>query len=106
MNALYFGQAARPAIHFWFCLLLASGFSASGASPAEAALKNFRRGANLGNYLEAPPNHDWGAKYSEKDFANIKNEGFDHVRLPIAWHHFSGPSPDFKLDAGIFSKVD
>src|SRR2546423_12076208 len=34
-------------------------------SPAHQALKKFQRGANLGNYLEAPKTQDWGQKYTE-----------------------------------------
>jgi endoglucanase len=75
-------------------------------SPAHFLAKKFLRGANLGNYLEAPPNQNWGASYSTEDFVNIHREGFDHVRIPIAWHHYTGPAPDFKLSAAIFSKVD
>ena len=56
-------------------------------TPAHQAAKKFLRGTNLGNYLEAPPGQDWGARYSEQDFVHIKAEGFDHVRLPVAWHH-------------------
>src|SRR5882762_1726200 len=75
---------------------------ASRNTPAFQAAKKFLRGANLGNYLEAPPGQDWGARYSEQDFVHIKAEGFDHVRLPIAWHHYTGPAPDFKLSDDIF----
>ena len=75
-------------------------------SPAHQALQKFLRGANLGNYLEAPPNQNWGATYSARDFLHLRGEGFDHARLPIAWHHYSGSGPEFKLSAEIFSKVD
>ena len=75
-------------------------------TPAHLAAKNFMRGANLGNYLEAPPAQNWGACYSAGDFAHIKAEGFDHVRLPIAWNHHTGPGPDFKLSDEIYGKAD
>ena len=75
-------------------------------SPAHRAAKEFLRGVNLGNYLEAPPKQNWGAKYSREDFVHIRAEGFDHVRLPIAWHHHAGPAPEFKLSDAIFAKAD
>ncbi len=75
-------------------------------SPAHRAAKKFLRGANLGNYLEAPPGQDWGAKYSTADFVNIRQEGFDHVRLPIAWNHYAGAGPEFKLSDEIYAKAD
>jgi aryl-phospho-beta-D-glucosidase BglC (GH1 family) len=76
------------------------------STPAHRAAKKFLRGTNLGNYLEAPPGQDWGAKYTEADFVHIKAEGFDHVRLPIAWHHCAGPAPEFRLSDDIYDKAD
>jgi endoglucanase len=75
-------------------------------TPAHKAAKQFLRGINFGNYLEAPPGHDWGTKYAATDFEHAKAEGFDHVRLPIAWHHYAGPGPDFKLSDAIYAKAD
>src|SRR5262249_33655115 len=60
------------------------------SSRAFSSARMFLRGANLGNYLEAPRGQNWGVSYSTEDFAHIKEEGFDHVRIPIAWHHYSG----------------
>lgn len=93
---------------FFLASLVAACFTGSAAepTPAHKALEKFRRGANLGNYLEAPPGQNWGAKYTEADFKNISAEGFDHVRLPIGWHHYAGPAPDFVLSKEIFQKVD
>src|ERR1051325_2629557 len=75
-------------------------------SAGHKALKDFRRGANLGNYLEAPKGQNWGQHYTEADFVHIKAEGFDHVRLPIRWNDYSGPAPDFKLTDEIYAKAD
>jgi endoglucanase len=75
-------------------------------SPAHQSARKFMRGANLGNYLEAPPKQNWGAKYTADDFIHIRAEGFDHVRIPIAWNHYAGPAPDFKLSDDIYGKVD
>jgi len=36
----------------------------------------------------------------------MKREGFDHVRVPIGWQHYTGPAPDFKLSPEIFSRTD
>ena len=75
-------------------------------SAAHQAARRFMRGANLGNYLEAPPGQNWGAQYRTNDFAWIRAEGFDHVRLPIAWHHYTGPPPDYLLSPTIFTRAD
>ncbi|MCF7838152.1 MAG: glycoside hydrolase family 5 protein [Candidatus Marinimicrobia bacterium] len=73
---------------------------------AHDALRHFRRGINLGNYLEAPPGEDWGAQYTAADFDAIRQEGFDHVRIPCAWHHHLGPAPDFQVRAAFYEQVD
>jgi endoglucanase len=75
-------------------------------TPAHAAVRRFLRGANLGNHLEAPPD-TWGTMvYSTNDFARIKAEGFDHVRLPVGWQYYTGPAPDYPIAKSIFAKAD
>ncbi len=75
-------------------------------SPAHQAAKLFMRGANLGNYLEVPPGQSWGVTVSEDEFGAMRREGFDHVRVPVAWHHYTGPGPEFRLTSEIFGRVD
>jgi endoglucanase len=75
-------------------------------SPAYRTAKLFMHGANLGNYLEAPPGADWGVAVSADEFAIMHSEGFDHVRVPVGWHHYAGPAPDFTLSPEIFARVD
>lgn len=75
-------------------------------TPAHRAAKQFLRGVNLGNYLEAPRGQNWGVSVSADEFAAMKHEGFDHVRVPIGWHHYAGQPPAFVLSPEIFSRVD
>jgi endoglucanase len=75
-------------------------------TPAHLAARKFMRGVNLGNYLEAPPGQDWGAHYTGNDFVNIRNEGFDHVRLPVAWHYYTSAGPTYTISNSFFPKVD
>jgi endoglucanase len=75
-------------------------------TPAHVMARAFMRGVNLGNYLEAPPGQNWGAQYSTNDFVYIRDEGFDHVRIPAAWHHHTGPAPDYVISNSFFAKVD
>ena len=79
---------------------------ASHDTPAFRAAKLFQHGVNLGNYLEAPPGQNWGVTFSADETAAMKHEGFDHVRVPIGWHHYAGPAPDFTLSPEIFSRAD
>jgi endoglucanase len=73
---------------------------------AHKAAKGFMRGANFGNYLEVPPSQNWGLAHREDDLKHMEQEGFDHVRLPIGWHHYAGLGPEFKLTDAIFAQVD
>jgi endoglucanase len=75
-------------------------------SPAYQAAKRFMHGANLGNYLEAPPGQNWGVTVAADEFAIMRAEGFDHLRVPVGWHHYAGPAPDFALSPEIFGRVD
>jgi endoglucanase len=75
-------------------------------TPAYRAAQWFRRGANLGDYLESWPRQSWSIQVAAEEFAQMKHEGFDHVRAPIGWHHYAGPGPDFKLSPEIFSRAD
>jgi len=86
--------------------LMLSAVAQAADSPAHRALKMFQKGANFGNYLEAPRGQDWGARYDTRDLDNVKKEGFDHVRLPVAWHEYAGPGPEFRIEPAIFGKVD
>jgi endoglucanase len=79
---------------------------AGRATPAHVAARRFLHGANLGNGLEAPPGQDWGVHYSPIDLHNIRAEGFDHVRIPVGWHHYTGPGPEFKIRPEFFTRAD
>lgn len=75
-------------------------------SPGHVAARGFMRGANCGNYLEVPPKETWTVRHSTNDMARMRAEGFDHVRIPVGWQHYTGPEPEFKLSNEIFEKVD
>ena len=75
-------------------------------TPAYRAAKLFQHGVNLGNYLEVPPGQNWAVTVSADEFAAMKREGFDHVRVPVGWHHYAGSAPEFRLSPEIFSRVD
>ena len=79
---------------------------AGRSTAAHLAARQFRRGANLGNGLESPPGQDWGGHYSPDDLRIMRAEGFDHVRIPVGWHHYTGPGPDFRIRPEIFARAD
>jgi len=73
-------------------------------TPAHRAAKLFMHGINLGDYLEAAPG--WSIAFSADELAIMRREGFDHVRVPVGWHRYTGDAPDFTLKPEIFAKVD
>ena len=79
---------------------------ASRDTPAYQAAKLFRHGVNLGNYLEVPPGQRWNVTVTADEFVAMRAEGFDHVRVPVGWQHYTGPAPDFTLSPEIFARVD
>jgi endoglucanase len=88
------------------CPVKAGQLSNDGHTPAHEAAKRFRRGVNFGNFLEAPPAPSWSIRHTTHDLALASAEGFDHVRLPVGWHYYAGPAPDFQLSGDIFARVD
>jgi len=78
----------------------------SRSTPAHEAARRFLRGANLGNGLEVSPGQNWAVHYTTEDLHAIRAEGFDHVRIPIGWHHYTGVGPEFRLRPEIFTRAD
>src|ERR1043165_8664739 len=59
-------------------------------TPAHLAARRFMRGVNLSNNLDyAPGDPARTQTYSASDFALIRAEAFDHVRVPVAWHLYT-----------------
>jgi endoglucanase len=54
-------------------------------TPAHRAAAKLKRGVNFGNGWEAEPG-TWGIKYDAKDVDLAADQGFDHLRVPVAWH--------------------
>jgi endoglucanase len=75
-------------------------------TPAHLAARRFLRGANLGNGLEPPPGQDWGGHYTPDDLRLMRIEGFDHARIPVGWHHYTGPGPEYLIKPEIFAQAD
>jgi endoglucanase len=74
-------------------------------TPAYRAAKLFMHGMNISGYI-TPPGARWAIPVTTNDFVAIKREGFDHVRVPVAWHYYAGPAPDYTLSPEIFALAD
>lgn len=72
----------------------------------DSAIRLFRRGVNVANFLEVPPAENWGDNSATaEDYRQIAAEGFDHVRLPAGWQHYCGPAPDFLISPVFAERV-
>lgn len=54
-------------------------------TPAHHACKRLDRGVNLGNCWESSPG-EAGVRFLPEDIDRIADQGFDHIRVPVAWH--------------------
>ncbi|HEX5791596.1 MAG TPA: glycoside hydrolase family 5 protein [Luteolibacter sp.] len=76
-------------------------------TPAHRALSQLKRGVNLGNGWEAPPGASWGARFTPEDIDQIAAEGFDHIRVPVAWHHHLKPGArGLEIEATLLAQLE
>ncbi len=59
-----------------------------GDTPAHRAAALLKRGVNLGNGWESPPDASWRIHFTPEDIDHIADEGFDHVRVPVAFQFY------------------
>ena len=76
-------------------------------TPAHKAAASIRRGVNLGNCWEAPPPYTWGVRYAPEDIDRIAAEGFDHIRVPVAWQFYLKESPSgWEIDPALLTDLE
>jgi endoglucanase len=76
-------------------------------TPAHRALARLKRGVNLGNGWEAPPPNGWGVKFTTEDIDHIAAEGFDHIRVPVAWHfHLKPKDGGMEIDPAFLAEIE
>ncbi len=65
-------------------------------------------GVNLSEWLEAywETNYPVWEKYREEDIAFLKDLGFRHIRLPVAFTLWTDTTPPYTIDTTIFLLVD
>ncbi len=64
------------------------------------------RGINLGNALEAPSEGEWGVRLRPEFFTEVKNAGFQSVRIPIRWSAHATRNAPYEIDAEFLARVD
>ena len=76
-------------------------------TPAHHALARLKRGVNLGNGWEATPANGWGVKFTTEDIDRIAAEGFDHIRVPVAWHFQLKPKDGgYEIDPAFLAEIE
>ena len=68
---------------------------------------NYLRGINMGNGLESPNREgEWGLVLEDKYFTEIKQAGFNLVRIPIKWNAHSNNTAPYTIHETFFNRVD
>lgn len=67
---------------------------------------NMNRGINIGNALESPKDFPWDVTLQNKFFEDIKNAGFDTVRIPVRLSDYVEDNSNYKIDEEFFTKLD
>jgi endoglucanase len=72
-----------------------------------AGIPLFRRGINLGNFLESEKEGLWSKGLSIQDewFTLLKYSGFDHVRIPVNWSSNAGLHIPYQIDKNFLKRV-
>lgn len=117
-------------IYWCLVLLIASGCSMQSATPTSTNIPPrptstpplstpvpeststpipslaLHRGINFGNMLEAPTEGEWGLTVQEEYFDQVKQAGFDFVRLPVRWNAHAQQEAPYTIDPVFFTRVD
>ena len=70
------------------------------------ALPLMSRGINIGNTMEASNEGAWNAPIKEYYFDDIKNAGFNTVRIPMNWWNHTSKTPPYTIDAAWLNRVE
>ena len=81
-------------------------FSDDVGMAADGTERWFRRGINLGNALDTGRDGEPRLRLEERYFDDLRNVGFDTVRLPVRWSAHADESAPFALDPTFFERVD
>ncbi|MES2923623.1 MAG: glycoside hydrolase family 5 protein [Verrucomicrobiota bacterium] len=76
-------------------------------TPAHRAVAKIKRGMNLGNCWDAPPPYTWGIRFTPEDIDHIAAQGFDHIRVPVAWSYYLKPGTDgLEIDPSLLADLE
>jgi len=94
-------------IRFQRIILLIALLFTGSILRAQALKPPFEKGVNLsGWFQESSVTQIHFARYTEEDIENIRDMGFDHIRLPINLHAMTGPGPEYRVEDLLFTFLD
>jgi endoglucanase len=64
------------------------------------------RGISFGNALDTLREGDAGFRLRERYFTEVRDAGFDTVRLPVKWSAHAGESSPYTISPALFERVD
>jgi endoglucanase len=64
------------------------------------------RGISFGNALDALREGDAGLRLREQYFAEVRDAGFDTVRLPVRWSAQAEKSSPYTISPALFERVN
>lgn len=115
---------ARIKITFYIFLLgivltLISGCTGTPVGPSETGRRGLTepldpfkqnqklgRGISIGNALEAPSEGQWGVTIKDEYFKEIREKGFNSVRIPVCWSAHAASDAPYIIDHEFFNRVD
>lgn len=95
-------------VAFLFFVLLGSGLTVHAQLKPHDAIKEIKRGINIGNTLDPPDGEGtWNnGPLQEYFFDDYKTAGFTCIRIPITWHKHTGNSSPYTIDAAWLNRVE
>lgn len=64
------------------------------------------KGMNIGNALEAPKGEPWDVTMDNRYFSEIKQLGFDTVRMPVRFSDYISNDENYTLEEDFMLKID
>jgi len=88
------------------CVLCLLSLVCVNAQGIELKNQQLGRAINFGNVLEAPSEGLWGFVLKAQYFSEIKQAGFDSIRLPISWTHHAANEAPYDIQKTFFERID
>ncbi|MBA3313805.1 MAG: glycoside hydrolase family 5 protein [Planctomycetaceae bacterium] len=76
------------------------------AKPIAEVNQSLGKGINFGNALEAPSEGEWGFRIEERYFDDVKQAGFESIRVPVKWSAHAAKTAPFAIEPAFAERVD